>query len=1103
MSETQDQQTETPETAQQDTAPRRRRGRVGLIALLTLAALALLVALAGFAMIGRPVALPDWAEERIESQVNRQLGGAALDFGQVSVVVENGWQPRIRLRDVDFRDAQGRHVLTLSDVEGTVALRPLLSGEVQPSRVWLSGMQLVLRRDASGQVGLSLGDAPRVSREAASLAGLIEEIDRYLVLPQLAQFEGLSAESLTLRYEDARAGRAWTVDGGRIDLERAGEDLKLRGDFALLGARDYASTLELSYQSRIGSPEAAFGMNFKDLDTGDIAAQSAALVWLDVMRAPVSGALRATTDAEGNLGPLNATLQIGEGVLQPTDETRPIPFRSARSYFTYSPQTQVMQVAEMSVDSEWGSMRAEGQVIVGELIDGWPADFIGQMRIAEISANPDSLYETPVNITDVTMDAQLKLEPFRLRLGQMVVRDDDRRLVLSGQLDAKEKGWDLALTGQMDRMGPERLLELWPREVKPRTRDWIAENILGGTMSNIQLALRSLPEEDPDVYLGFEFEGLDTLFMKSMPPIRGARGHATLHRNVFTVTADGGRVRAEKGGEIEIAGTTYRVPDVGDRHGPAEVLLQTRSTITAALSLLDREPMQFLTKAGQSVTLADGRAEAQGRIGFLRKEKLPIEEVDFDVTATLRDVRSETLVSGRVLAAPVLDVRAAGGELRIAGAGRIGAVPFEGRFVAPLGKDSGGGSRVSGWIELSQRFVEEFRVGLPPGSVSGATRGDVRIDLKRGERPRFLLSSDLAGMGMRIAPISWTMSKGAKGSLRLGGRLGDPVDISELVLDAPGLRAAGRLELGPGGVFRSATFDRVRAGSWLDASVALIGRGAGQAPEVRVTGGTVDLSQTEIGSGTGNSGQQGGGPITATLDRLRISESISLTGFKGEFSTARGMDGSFTGRVNGGAPVTGRVAPRDGRSAFRILSQDAGGVLASAGLLKSARGGDFDLTLLPAGGKGAYNGALEIKNIRLRDAPAMAALLNAISVIGLLEQLAGNGILFTDVEARFHMNDDKVTLTRSSAIGASMGISMDGYYYFANKQMQFQGVVSPIYVLNAVGQILTRKGEGLVGFNYILKGTPDSPMVRVNPLSLLTPGMFREIFRRPVPKVTQ
>jgi hypothetical protein len=79
---------------------------------------------------------------------------------------------------------------------------------------------------------------------------------------------------------------------------------------------------------------------------------------------------------------------------------------------------------------------------------------------------------------------------------------------------------------------------------------------------------------------------------------------------------------------------------------------------------------------------------------------------------------------------------------------------------------------------------------------------------------------------------------------------------------------------------------------------------------------------------------------------------------------------------------------------------------------------------------------------------------------------------------------------------------LDGTYTLATKAMDFQGVLSPFYLLNGVGAILTRKGEGLIGFNYTLGGTSDAVRVGVNPLSALTPGMFREIFRRPPPDLS-
>ena len=49
---------------------------------------------------------------------------------------------------------------------------------------------------------------------------------------------------------------------------------------------------------------------------------------------------RGGIEADGSLAPLSATLQIGAGVLQPIDQTRPIPFDGARQHRVFLPIKQ-------------------------------------------------------------------------------------------------------------------------------------------------------------------------------------------------------------------------------------------------------------------------------------------------------------------------------------------------------------------------------------------------------------------------------------------------------------------------------------------------------------------------------------------------------------------------------------------------------------------------------------------------------------------------------------------------------------------------------------------------------------------------------------------
>ena len=327
-------------------------------------------------------------------------------------------------------------------------------------------------------------------------------------------------------------------------------------------------------------------------------------------------------------------------------------------------------------------------------------------------------------------------------------------------------------------------------------------------------------------------------------------------------------------------------------------------------------------------------------------------------------------------------------------------------------------------------------------------------------------------------------------------KLGDVPEVEALSISAPGFSVSGSLDFSSEG-FSGAVFDEVKVGNWLDARVTLSPGSSGG--NIALTGGTLDLRQFDM---DGGAGEGGGGTVDLQLDRLVVSDSVSLSPMIGRIVQGRaGLTGDFEGRVNGGTEVRGSLAPANGGTAIRLQSASAAGVIRDAGLTPNARGGTLDVVLTPVLGApgGTYDGEFLIEDVRLRKAPVMADLLDAISVVGLLDQLDGPGIKFDTVDGRFRLSRRRIQLLQAAAVGGSMGISADGLYDFVSKDMDFRGVISPVYFVNGLGSILTRRGEGLFGFNYRMTGSVENPRVGVNPLSIFTPGAFRQIFRRPPP----
>lgn len=1081
---------------------RRRRAGSGLWNLAKLAILLVAVGLLLFALSGKPFKAPDWMQARILEQLNSVVSDGDVQFQGISLKFSKSLKPTVIVDDLVLSNASGVVVAYVSSVSASLLPSALIKGEVRPTDVRVQEATINLQRAQNGEFDLGFGvKVGGVNASTETMGEVLDSIDLAFESQGLSTIESIDLSELTLNFSDARARRGWLLSNGTLRLVQDAQKVGISLGFVLANGAEKATTAEMTFETQKGSTKASFGANVSNVAARDLASQIPALAWLGVLDAPISGAIRAQIGDNGLLGDMSGTLEIGQGSLRPTDDARAFGFSAARAYFGFDPVAQKIRFDELSVHTEAGMLKAEGQAYLRELTDGIPKVMLGQLKILEGVIQPEGVFAAPVAITGGAADLKLRFDPFILTIGQAVVEDAANSYLIKGDVKANKTGWHVAMDAKANEITPDRLISLWPLAAIPETRRWIDENVNSARIFNVNGSLRVNTNQKPIYALGYEFDGADVRFMKSLPPVKGGFGHGAIAGGLLTVVANGGQVTAPEGGTLDVAGTVFQIPDIDIKGPPAVVSLKARGPIHAALSLLDQRPFEVLSKAQLPVDLATGQANVSGEIRLRLVKKILIDDVDYDVAASLTNVRSDKLVEGRVITAEKISVTATPSDVVISGPGLLGKVPVQGSWVQQMGAENAGKSRLEGTVELSQRFVDEFNIGLPKGSVSGAGLGRIEIDLRRGQPSKFRLVSDLNRVGLRVAELGWSLPKNGKGLLEAVGTLGSPPNIEKLVINGAGLQATGKVTLTAGGDLKSAKFSRVRLSGWLDAPIELIGRGRGATPSVKISGGLIDTRKTTFGSGDGtNTGA--GGALTVALDRFIVTEGITLTGFRGNFTRRRGFTGDFTANLNGKAPISGVVVPSKGGSSFRIKSKDAGAVFKAAGVLDTGRSGTMDLTLIPRSGfEGQYDGRLSGENIRIRGAPAMADLLGAISGVGLLEQLNGRGIVFSNYQVRFRLTPRQVIITSGSAVGASLGVSMDGVYNLGASTLNMQGVISPIYFLNGIGQILTRKGEGLFGFNYRMTGKATDPKVRVNPLSILTPGMFRELFKRQPPKV--
>ncbi|PWK62251.1 AsmA-like C-terminal region-containing protein [Roseicyclus mahoneyensis] len=1081
-----------------DDPPRRRRRIWPALALAGLVVGVVPLSAAGalwLRLAAGPLELPASVTMRVEAALDAAMPANGVTLERLAVSrAEGAARFDVQLINLRLTDPDGSLRAAFPEVSVTLSAQALARGEIRPISVDLDNAGLGLSRDADGQIDLALTGGGEIGRQ--SLPDTLARLDQMFAAPAFAELGEVTASGLSLAMADAVTGQVMRVSDARMRLERKNNVLTVTLGGALSGSRDATIDIALSRAAATGATNIGFA--FTNLSARDVATVGPVLAWVDLMRAPISGFMGGALNDDGSVGDLRATLDIGAGQVTLDGAATPLRFDSLTAAMRYDASAGRIVFDSVALRAPDLSLDAAGHADVSP--DG--TRYTAQFRMTDIIVARTDLYPEPLELDGAMADLRLTLSPeVVIEIGQAVIHDAGLELHARGRIASHEEGLDIAFDAHVPEARAREALTYWPPAMLPDTRGWIAERLTEGRLSGVDLAVRARPGAAPVHDLSFDFDGVRLLVLPDLPPIEGGVGYLSLSGPRLILQLDEGALIAPGGAAVAIDGSRMVIADTSQRGPEAVIDLAVAGELTDVLTLLTRPPVRLF--AGGAMTpaqIGSGGLSAEGHITTRLMRHDGTGGVDYAFAGEIGGFASDTLVPGRSLTAERLQVEVDPSMLRIAGQATFDGVPLTGQWTRPLGAQAARASLLEARTGLSRDRLAALGVTLPEWMLSGEAPADIVVSLPDGAPPQLRVSSDLAGAALALPPLGWALTAGQTGRFEAEILLGPDPAVTRLALQGNGLDMLCRISLAPGGGLDRLTADRVRLDGWLDVTGALVGRGGARPPGIEVTGGTLDLRGAPQGGGVGGIV---GGPISATLDRLQISEGIALTALSAEMTSDGGLSGQFRGRVNGEAPVTGTLVSTPNGSAVRVRAEDGGAVLRAAGVFRTAHGGAMELILQATGATGTYDGTLSIENPRLRDAPVMAELLNLISVVGLLEQLSGEGINLGSVDARFRLTPAQVILQQGTAVGPALGLSLDGTYTLGTRALDMQGVVSPLYVVNGlVGALFAPRREGLFGFSYRLTGRADNPQVFVNPLSILTPGVFRDIFRRPPPELT-
>jgi hypothetical protein len=211
----------------------------------------------------------------------------------------------------------------------------------------------------------------------------------------------------------------------------------------------------------------------------------------------------------------------------------------------------------------------------------------------------------------------------------------------------------------------------------------------------------------------------------------------------------------------------------------------------------------------------------------------------------------------------------------------------------------------------------------------------------------------------------------------------------------------------------------------------------------------------------------------------------------------------LNGTLGRNTPVNGDVRGRgsNGRQVVFIETNDAGAFFRFNDIYPKIVGGEMWVALDPQGADQApQEGILNIRDFTVRGEAA-------------LDRVAGTpppqngqpgGVEFSRLRVDFTRTPGRFTIRDGLVKGPVIGATVDGYLDYNHSEVRMRGTFVPLYGLNNMfGQIpifglfLGGSNEGLLGVTYEVVGPPNQPILRVNPISAVAPGLLRKFFEFP------
>jgi hypothetical protein len=1086
-----------------------------------------------------------WLAAAIEQNIGN---GNTVEVGGTQIERAGRIRIAVRIRDIIVRDRDHAIVASAPKAEVRLSGTALLMGRLRAESLNLVDAELAVRITPDGYVTVSTGDnavplatgvvskrqagavaassgqpaatpppsaaspaSPAAPRGAATTApdnhdtpnGMLAGLD-WLDSLSLTGLDGQNLNEIGLKngnliVDDQQRGNKWKFENITLSLRRPS------GGGVVLGLGEEGSHA-WSLRVAVGPP--ANGVRSVDIRADKVSTTNILLA-LRLKDLTYSADLLLTGELKGELGrdglPTYFRGKISTGAGNIVDSDTP---------------DYPMAIDSAEMDVEWDSGRrvlvAPFKIISGpnritllahleppnDSVPDWQMGFSGGTIVL---AGADG--EQPLIFNRIAIAMRFETEKRRVLVTQADISNGEISVAGTASVDySGEPRLTLGFAGTP--MSASALKRMWPTLIVPEVREWVIDRIDRGSLQRIEIGVNSPvrnlsrhgpPIPDDGLSVNIVASGVTLRPVDELPSVRDADLKAHVTGRTATVTIGQAVADTPTGRKLNISDFVFEVPDMAPKPSPARVKFRIDGPVPAMAEVLASDRLSEFSGTLIDPNSSKGTVSALVTLGMPIKRELTKADTTYSITADLAGFAADRLVMNQKLEANTLKVVANNQGYQVKGDVKINGQAASLDYRKP----SEGDADIKLQATLDDASRARLGVDLGP-AVSGAI--PVKLNGKIGTDGKIGVEADLTALKLDNLLPGWVKVAGKSSRVAFNVvQKPQSTRFEDIVVDGGGVSIKGSLEVDQNGDLMNSNFPTYSPSEGDKASLKA-DRGPDGVVKVTMRGDVFD------GRGflkSAISGNQADAKSKSKNYDFDVDVKLgAVAGYNGEavrsvdakLSRRGGNIKSFTlsGKLGRDTPLTADLRGQaQGREVIYLETNDAGAFFRFSDTYAKMVGGQLELAMDPPTVEPrAKEGLINVRDFSIKGESA----LDRVAAGG----PAGvpNGIAFSRLRAEFTRQNGQLSIREGVVKGPTIGATIEGSIDYPGNQVRMSGTFVPMYGLNNMfGQIPIvglflggGSNEGLIGVTYEVVGSPGQPVLRVNPISAMAPGVLRKIF---------